>query len=45
LNWIRAGHIPARKLGRRVVILRADVQTWLENSPRVPTAGGAEGGK
>jgi hypothetical protein len=42
LNWIRAGLIPARKLGRRTVILRADAIAWLENSPRVPTTGKAE---
>jgi excisionase family DNA binding protein len=32
---INAGALPARKLGRRTVILREDVDAFLQNLPRV----------
>jgi excisionase family DNA binding protein len=31
---IDRGHLPARKVGRRVVILKADAEAYLANLPR-----------
>jgi excisionase family DNA binding protein len=35
---IRAGHLPARKLGRRTLILFSDLQTFLETLPTMEAA-------
>ncbi len=32
-NEIRDGNLKAKKIGRKVVILDADLQTYLENQP------------
>jgi len=35
---IHAGHLPARKLGRRTVVLASDLQRFLETLPRLDGA-------
>ena len=31
---IRSGALPAHKLGRRIIILRSDLATWMASLPR-----------
>jgi excisionase family DNA binding protein len=34
-NAINSGHLEARRLGRRIVILTDDLKAWLEALPKV----------
>ena len=34
---VKSGHIPVRKLGRRSLVLRSDVDTYLTGLPTLPT--------
>jgi excisionase family DNA binding protein len=37
-NQAKHGHIKARKLGRKTVILRSDAEAWLESLPALELA-------
>jgi excisionase family DNA binding protein len=38
---IKQGQLPARKIGRRTVVLESDLQAFLEALPRLGANGGA----
>lgn len=34
-DLLKAGAVPARKLGRRTIILRSDLMAWMDALPRL----------